>query len=161
MTRTSFLLAGLLTSLASVTFSPGSARADVVSPPPSGMCPDGTTVVNSHGLSPAACTPNKCSSDTDCTGGTVCAEQKFCSGGGDWVLDVCPNGDECTQNTPCTPLKVCLKNPPAPPAPPADPAETGSCSFDVAGQAGGDAWLGIAAAVGITAALRSRRRRNS
>jgi hypothetical protein len=156
MPRTSHFLFALFASL---TFFTGRARADVVAPPPSGMCPDGTTPQDSHGLSPASCTPNECTSDATCTDGTVCAEQKFCSVGGGWVVSTCPNGTECTNNSDCTPFKVCLKEPPAPPA--NDPTETGGCSCDLVSPTGSDTWLGLAAALGLTAALRSRRRRRS
>jgi hypothetical protein len=98
MLRTRFLPFALF---ASMTLFAGRARADVVAPPADGVCPDGTEGQDSHGISPAFCTAIPCNADADCTGGGTCAEQSFCEASG-WIVGVCPNGDECMSNTPCT-----------------------------------------------------------
>ncbi len=63
-----------------VLLAPSSVDADMVAPPPSGVCPAGTHPMASHGMDPSMCILSSCSTEADCTAaGDVCAELPLCT----------------------------------------------------------------------------------
>ncbi|MCA9692994.1 MAG: MYXO-CTERM sorting domain-containing protein [Nannocystaceae bacterium] len=97
---------GLFTAVALAAVITGylsPARADVVSPPDSGACPDGTDPVQSHGLDPAACIPRSCASDSDCSSGMSCVDRKLCS----YATAECSSDGDCQGSSKCEAVKVC------------------------------------------------------
>lgn len=141
---------GLIAALFSLALEANMARADVVSPPPDGVCPPGSKSGGaSHGLDPASCVLLKCSDDSKCAAGEVCREQQLCATG-NLAAESCSSTKACSGAWPCTPLKVCISKELA------EKQDAAGCSCGLAPESGG---LHAALVLGLgCAALLSMRR---
>jgi hypothetical protein len=136
------------------TLSVGSARADVVGPPPT-SCPPGSTPESNHGGS--YCDPADC--EDGCAAGQTCQAAKLCltrrtyrSRGGNEhmrieVVGTCPVTGICAPGT-CETLQVCVAD--APKAP------RRSCGCELAGAGGSASGLGLLLLCGALAGAARR-----